>query len=96
MGPWSDSSLVVPPRSSLHYLHVGYVTGSTLSCVGSKVGFGWLVNAYFSQYIHNTKEVVPQITKGSSPGMQGDGFASEPGEIMEVVVWLCVPLLLGL
>ena len=29
-------------------------------------------------------------------GMQGDGFASEPGGIMELVVWLCVPLLLGL
>ena len=29
-------------------------------------------------------------------GMQGDGFASEPGGIMEVAVWLCIPLLLGL
>ena len=28
--------------------------------------------------------------------MQGDGFASEPGGIMEVAVWLCVSLLLGL
>jgi hypothetical protein len=30
------------------------------------------------------------------PGMQGDGFASEPGGIMEVVVWLCITLLLGI
>ena len=28
--------------------------------------------------------------------MQGDGFESEPGGIMEVAMWLCVPLLLGL
>ena len=28
--------------------------------------------------------------------MQGDGFASEPGGLMEVVVWLCLSLLLGL
>ena len=33
---------------------------------------------------------------GRSNGMQGDGFASEPGGIMEVAVWLCLPLLLGL
>jgi hypothetical protein len=34
--------------------------------------------------------------KGSIPRMQGDGFASELGGIMEVAVWLCLPLLLGL
>jgi hypothetical protein len=34
--------------------------------------------------------------KGSVPGMQGDGFASEPGGIMDVAVGLCLPLLLGL
>jgi hypothetical protein len=28
--------------------------------------------------------------------MQGDGFASEPGGIMEVAMWLCIVLLLGL
>jgi hypothetical protein len=28
--------------------------------------------------------------------MQGDGFASEPGGIMEVAMWLCLSLLLGL
>ena len=63
-----------------------------------------LVNAYSSHSIHNAKEVGPQSTKGSFPrmqrgsvpGMQGDGFASEPGGIMEVAVWLCIPLLLGL
>ena len=36
------------------------------------------------------------MPKWSFPGMQGDGFASELGGIMEVAVWLCVPLLLGL
>ena len=69
-----------------------------------KMGLGWLVNAYSSHSIHNTKEVGPQSTQGSFPwdarglvpGMQGDGFASEPGGIMEVAVWLCIPLLLGL
>ena len=60
------------------------------------MGLGWLVNAYSSHSIHNAKEVGPQSTKGSFPGMQGDGFASEPGGIMEVAVWLCVLLLLGL
>ena len=28
--------------------------------------------------------------------MQGDGFASEVGEIMEVAMWLCTSLLVGL
>jgi hypothetical protein len=28
--------------------------------------------------------------------MQGDGFASELDEIMEVTMWVCVSLLLGL
>ena len=28
--------------------------------------------------------------------MQGDGFASELGGIMEVAMWLCAPLLVGL
>jgi hypothetical protein len=38
------------------------------------VGLGWLVNAYSSHSIHNAKEVGPQSTKGSFPGMQGDRF----------------------
>ena len=28
--------------------------------------------------------------------MQGDGFATKPGGIMEVAMWLCAPLLVGL
>jgi len=28
--------------------------------------------------------------------MQGDGFASELGGIMEVAMWLCAPLSIGL
>ena len=54
--------------------------------------------------IHKTKEIGSQSTKGVMswdarglvPKMQGDGFATEPGGIMEVAMWLCVPLLLGL
>ena len=42
------------------------------------------------------KRVSSQDVGGLVPGMQGDGFASEPGRIMEVAVWLCVLLLLGL
>ena len=50
------------------------------------------------------KEVSPQSPKGSFPRVQGglvpkmpgDGFASELGGIVEVVVWLCISLLLGL
>jgi hypothetical protein len=49
-----------------------------------KVGLGWLVNAHSSRSIHNAKEVGPQSTKGSFPRMQGDGFASKSGGIMEV------------
>ena len=75
------------------------------------MGLGWFVNAYSSHSIHNVKEVGLQSTKGSLPGckgfryrdaggsvpkMQGDGFASEPDGIIEVAVWLCLPLLLGL
>ena len=56
----------------------------------------WLVNAYSSHSIHKAKEVGPQSIKGSFPRMQGDGFASEPGGIMKVAMWLCVPLLLAL
>ena len=65
---------MMPPHSNLHYLHVGQVTGSTLSQVGSRWDLGWLVNAYSSQSIDNTKEVGPQSTKGSFPGMQGGRF----------------------
>jgi hypothetical protein len=67
------------------------------------VGLGWFVNAYSSHYDHNVKEVGLQSTKGRFPdarglvtGMQGDGFASEPDEIMEVAMWLCLPFLRGL
>jgi hypothetical protein len=34
--------------------------------------------------------------RGLVPGMQGDGFAIEPGGIMEVAVWFCLSFLLGL
>jgi hypothetical protein len=43
------------------------------------------------------KRAISRDARGSVPGMQGDGFASEPGGIMmQVVVWLCIPLLLEL
>jgi hypothetical protein len=66
------------------------------------VGLGWFVNAYSRHSIHNVKEVGPESTKrfisreakGSIYGMQGDDFASEPGGIMEVAVWLCISLIL--
>ena len=76
------------------------------------MGLGWLVNAYSSHSIHNAKEVGPQSIKGSFPDMQGgyssqdtrdpvpwmqgDGFASEQGGIIEMAARLCLPLLLGL
>jgi hypothetical protein len=77
----------------------------TLSRAGSRWDLGWLVNAYYSHFIHNIKEVGPQSTKGLFPGLQGSqfmpgckvsGFAGEAGGIMEVAMWLCIPLLLGL
>ena len=60
------------------------------------MGLKWFVNAYYSHSIHNAKGVGPQSTKRSFLGMQGDDFTSEPDGIVEVAVWLCVPLLLGL
>ena len=77
--------------------------GSTLSQVGSRWDWGGF-NDFSSHSIHKAKEVGPQSTKGvisrHAKGlvleMQGDGFASEPGGIMEVAMWLCEPLLLGL
>ena len=42
------------------------------------------------------KRVISRNARGSVPVMQGDGFASELGGIMEVAVWLCLSLLLGL
>jgi hypothetical protein len=41
---------------------------------------------------HKTKEVGPQSTKG----VHGDSFASEPGGIMQLAMWLCTSLLVGL
>jgi hypothetical protein len=38
------------------------------------VGLWWLVNAYSNHSIHNAKEVSPQSTKGSFPGMQVGQF----------------------
>ena len=75
-----------------------------------KVGLRWLGNAYSSDSIHIAKVVGQRIkgslpgckgigshdTRGSVPGMQGDGFASKTGRIMEVAVCLCLLLLLGL
>ena len=34
------------------------------------------------------KRVISRDARGLVPGMQGDGFASELGGIMEVAVWL--------
>ena len=39
------------------------------------------------------KGVISWEARGLVPKTQGDGFASELGEIMEVTMWLCVPLL---
>jgi hypothetical protein len=69
--------------------------GSTLSQVGFNVGLGWLVSAHSSHSIHKVKEVGPQNTKGVGT-WQRDVFATEPSGIMEVAMWLCAPLLVGL
>ena len=49
-----------------------------------------------SHSIHKAKEASLQSTKGVVHGTQGDSFASEPGGIREVAMWLCKPLLVGL
>ena len=42
------------------------------------------------------KRVISLDARGSILGTQGDGFTSELGGIMEVALFLCLPLLLGL
>ena len=42
------------------------------------------------------KWISPQDARGSIPRLQGDGFATELGGIMELAMWLCAPLLIGL
>ena len=69
--------------------------GSTLSHVGFNVDSGWLVSAHSSHSIHKVKKVGPQNTKGVGT-RQDDVFATEPGGIMEVAMWLCVLLLVGI
>ena len=46
--------------------------------------------------ILSIKWVNPQDARGSIPRLQGNGFATELGGIMEVAMWLCTPLLIGL
>ena len=57
-----------------------------------------------SHSIHKAKEIGPQTTKevgsrhkrGLVHIMQGDGFASELGGIVEMTMCLCAPILVGL
>ena len=44
-----------------------------------KVSLWWLVNAYSSHSIHRGRGA-------SVPGMQRDGFATEPGGILDVAM----------
>jgi hypothetical protein len=67
------------------------------------VGLGWFVNAYSSLSIHNVKEVGLPSTKGSFPGCKGVWLAGCKVMVLqanlvglEVTVWLCLPILLGL
>ena len=59
----------------------------------------------YSHFIHKAKDVGPQKgsvlgikgvgsqdARGLPSGMQGDGFASNMGGIMEVAMWLCTLL----
>jgi hypothetical protein len=77
-----------------------------------KVGLGWHVKGGgVNHSIHKDKEICLQCIKGlvlgikgtsardargPVPCMQGDSFKSEPCEIMEVAMWLCASLLIGL
>ena len=51
-------------------------------------GGGWLL------YIHGSVKGLK--AKGIVLGMQRDISTTEPGRIMEVAMWLCIPLLVGL
>jgi hypothetical protein len=65
---------------------------------------------YFYPFVHKPKEVDTQSVKEVSMDtnglvmgikwlgtwMEGDGFATKPGGIMEVAMWLCALLLVGL
>ena len=85
-------TVVMPPHSGLHYLHVS--NGFPLSRVGSRWDLGGLSMPILA-ILFITSRIISQMQGGLVTGMQGDDFASEPGGIMEVAVWLCLPLLLG-
>jgi hypothetical protein len=53
---------------------------------------GW----FYPFYSQSTKGVGSWDARGLVPGMQGDSFANELGGIMEVAMWFCAPLLVGL
>jgi hypothetical protein len=66
-----------------------------------KVGLGWLFNAYSSHSIKlqgggGIAIICTKLWRWLVPRTQGDGFASELAEIMEVAMWLCKPFLVGL
>ena len=96
--------------SGLHYLHVGQVMGSTLSHVvqsGFMVACQCLFqpfytpargggDCWFQPLCSQSQGHRPTKHKGYVPMMQGDSFPSEPSGIMEVAMWLCAPLRVGL
>ena len=43
-----------------------------------------------------TKGIGTWYARRSVPGMQGDDFATKPNGFMDVAMWLCAPLLVGL
>ena len=50
----------------------------------------------YSYSIHKVTEIAHKAQRGLLSKMQGDDFARELGGIMEVVMWLYAPLLVGL
>ena len=46
--------------------------------------------------MHGRLRLKPLKARGSVPKMQDEGFASELGGMMEVAMWLCTLLLVGL
>ena len=50
----------------------------------------------YSHLFTKSRRWAHKAQRGLVPKLQGDGFANEPGGIMEVAMWLCAPLLVGL
>ena len=98
LGPQSGifrCHIVALSHTSLHYLHIGQVTGSTLYWVGSRWVQGGLSVPILTILFTKSRRQAYKSQRGLVPRMQGDDFATELGGIMEVAMWIAHYYYLG-